>query len=147
MDIEEKVIATLVGLIVIAAGLFGTYEYGRHVQKVYDDGQAAIAIEKVTIENSALLNNLEVQHEKDSAAIDTLSHQPPIRVRIPTRCSPPPAASGVELPAATSDGSDNGSQLILDDATKRLESKSVEWSNALAACKEVADWAKAQQVK
>ena len=147
MDIQTKLIAALVGLIAIAAGLFSTYEYGRHVQKVYDDGQRAIEIEKATIENSALLNKLEKQHGKDSAAIDTLSHQPPIRVRIPTRCSPPAAASGVELPAATSDGADNGSQLILDDATKRLESKAVEWSKALSACGVVMSWAKAQQVR
>ena len=143
-NVEIKLIAAFVGIILIVAGIFSTYEYGRHVQMVYDDGQRAIEIEKVTVDNTTLLNKLEVQHGKDSAAIDTLSHQPPIRVRIPTRCSPPPAASGVELPVAPSDGADNGSQLILDDATKRLESKSVEWSNALAACKEVADWAKAQ---
>ena len=147
MDIQTKLIAALVGLIAIAAGAGSAYEYGRHVQKVYDAGQRAIEIEKVTIKNSALLNKLEVQHGKDSAAIDILSHQPPIRVRIPSRCSPPPAASGVELPAATSDGADNGSQLILDDATKRLESKAVEWSKALSACVVVRDWAKAQQIR
>ena len=99
MDIQTKLIAALVGLIAIGAGLFSTYEYGRHVQKVYDDGQRAIEIEKVTIENSALLNKLKAQHEKDNAAIDTLSHQPPIRVRIPSRCSPPAAASAHRCPS------------------------------------------------
>ena len=144
MDIQTKLIAALVGLIVIGAGLFGTYEYGRHVQEVYDDGQRAIEIEKVTIANEALLTKLKAQHEQDNAAIDTLSHQPPIRVRIPTRCSPPAAASGVELPAAASDGADNGSQLILDDATKRLESKAVEWSKALSNCGIVMEWSREQ---
>jgi hypothetical protein len=154
MTTEIKIGLWIASLVAVLGILFGAYHYGRTAQKMADDNahnieQIAIAkvIQNQAAANDALKTQLGVQHEKDTAALDALRNQPAVSVRIPTCTSAYrkgfSTGRSVAQDAADQRASDR-SQAILDDATKRLESKSFEWSAALNACKVTMSWAQAQ---
>ncbi|OGC95840.1 MAG: hypothetical protein A2W25_15300 [candidate division Zixibacteria bacterium RBG_16_53_22] len=122
----------------------GWYVNGlRHEQKA-DELELAHSAELIAerARNAALTTNLQKERQNAEHALNTLLDRPAPRVRLPI-CPPGEAhsAGGSALPTAAAERADHRSQEILDDATRRLDSKAAEWSRAIEACRVVMGWA------
>ena len=134
----------VVALLIVAFGS-GWYVNGlRHEQKANElelAHNAELIAERA--KNTTLTTNLQKERQNAEHALNTLLDRPAPRVRLPV-CPPGEAssASGITLPATTSERANHRSQEILDDATRRLDSKAAEWSSAIEACRVVMGWAR-----
>lgn len=135
----EKLMLLVLAVGVVLALLFGTYKYGRGVEVLAQAAANAKVIAKADKENKQLIQTLEAEREKHNSDLALIPRAP--RVRIPTyRCKGSSTIlSGLSNAAA--ERANDRSQKILDRITKRLESKSAEWSKALNACRVTTKWA------
>jgi hypothetical protein len=150
--IEAKLIAGVIGFILIGGILFGAYHYGRTTQKVQDALVAAklqlaedALIQDAQAKNEALKTTLEVKHEQANDALNYLLDHPAQRVLLPSTCPGQAiAAGGSAVQAPGSQPAGDIAQSALDDFVKGMESDAAEYSRALNACQVVMTWAKHQ---
>lgn len=150
---EAKLIAVVVGFIIIGGILFGTYHYGRTVQKTKDDlvmeqlkNSLQAQVNEAQTANDTLKTQLGVQHEQANAALNVLLSAPAQRVRVPT-CSQTGQANTAArsaVPATSTQRASDTAQSAFDGFRQGLESDAAEWSRALNACQVVMSWAKVQ---
>ena len=142
---QAKLMAGLFLILAVLASYFAIYRYGRHVEFLKQDNLRKTAIIQATKENDALKSKLEEDHAQATAALNVLlnTHAPRVRLPVCPSGESNPTGGG-QVPAPQSERTRLGSQELLDEAGRHLESKAVEWSRAIEACRVVMEWSRAQ---
>jgi hypothetical protein len=142
---QAKLVAGLFIILAVLASYAATYKYGRHVEFLKQENIRKDVVIKANAENEAVKLELQEVRQNAEAALNIILTTPAPRVRIPICPSGEsnPTDRG-EIPTTTGERTLIGSQELLDEAGRHLESKAAEWSRALNACSVVMNWAKRQ---
>ena len=154
--LEAKLITGTIGFVLIFAGLFAVYEYGKSVQGNVDALKAAnikLATDKLILDsqtaNETLTSKLETIHEQNVGLLNTLAASHPAGgLRLPT-CS----GSGNKQSATGSKPATAGAGSLPVDAqdafnrfTAGLDKLALEADKLTEQCRVVSNWAKAQKL-
>lgn len=145
MSIQAKHLLWLASVAAVFMLLFGVYRYGRHAEAVIQEASRTKAIAEQQARNDALKTKLEVNHANDQKQIDTLAADiRRLRVRMPAGCSNVIPASGGADTAPASQPLPVDPQIAFDAFEAGLGELAKEADDAIANCRVVMEWAKAQ---